>query len=257
MTELTHSSAWQLSGSPDVRPAPPRHVAIIMDGNGRWAEARGLPRVVGHRSGVEAVRRTVKAASELGIDYLTIYSFSSENWARPESEVLALMGLLRRFIQQDLAELHRNGVRIRMIGERDRVDADLLALIDDAVDVTAANTALTLVIAFNYGSRFEIAKAAQRLAARVAAGDLSVDAITPEALSGALDTQGIPDPDLLIRTSGELRLSNFLLWQAAYTEFVFLDAHWPDFGKDHLLQAIDQFRSRSRRFGGLVARSAV
>jgi undecaprenyl diphosphate synthase len=257
MTELTQPSAWHVSGSPDLRAAPPRHVAIIMDGNGRWAEARGLPRVVGHRSGVEAVRRTVKAANELGIDYLTIYSFSSENWARPESEVLALMGLLRRFIQQDLAELHRNGVRIRMIGERDRVDADLLALIDDAVAVTAANSALNLVIAFNYGSRFEIAKAAQRLAARVAAGEMSVDAITPEALSGVLDTQGIPDPDLLIRTSGELRLSNFLLWQAAYTEFVFLDTHWPDFGKEHLMHAIEQFRSRSRRFGGLVARSAV
>jgi undecaprenyl diphosphate synthase len=257
MTELTQPSAWHVSGSTEARGEPPRHVAIIMDGNGRWAEARGLPRVVGHRSGVEAVRRTVKAASELGIDYLTIYSFSSENWARPESEVLALMGLLRRFIQQDLAELHRSGVRIRMIGERDRVDADLLALIDDAVAVTAANAALTLVIAFNYGSRFEIAKAAQRLAARVALGELAVEAITPEALSSALDTQGIPDPDLLIRTSGELRLSNFLLWQAAYTEFVFLDTHWPDFGKEHLMQAIDQFRSRSRRFGGLVARSAV
>lgn len=257
MTELTQPSAWHVSGNTELRGEPPRHVAIIMDGNGRWAEARGLPRVVGHRSGVEAVRRTVRAASELGIEYLTIYSFSSENWARPESEVLALMGLLRRFIQQDLAELHRNGVRIRMIGERDRVDADLLTLIDDAVAVTAANTALTLVIAFNYGSRFEIAKAAQRLAARVAAGELTVDAITPDAISRALDTHGIPDPDLLIRTSGELRLSNFLLWQAAYTEFVFLDTHWPDFGKDHLMQAIDQFRSRSRRFGGLAARSAV
>jgi undecaprenyl diphosphate synthase len=257
MTELPPSTAWHISGAPVARAQPPRHVAIIMDGNGRWAEARGLPRVVGHRSGVEAVRRTVKAANELGIEFLTIYSFSSENWARPESEVLALMGLLRRFIQQDLAELHRNGVRIKMIGERDRVDVDLLALIDDAVAVTAANTALTLVIAFNYGSRFEIAKAAQRLAARVAAGDLTIDAITPEALSGALDTQGIPDPDLLIRTSGEIRLSNFLLWQAAYTEFVFLDAYWPDFGKEHLAQAIDQFHARSRRFGGLVARSAV
>jgi undecaprenyl diphosphate synthase len=257
MTELSNPTTWHASGLPKVPGDTPRHVAIIMDGNGRWAEARGLPRVVGHRSGVEAVRRTVKAANELGIDYLTIYSFSSENWARPESEVLALMGLLRRFIQQDLAELHRNGVRIRMIGERTRVDADLLALIDDAILVTQSNTALTLVIAFNYGSRFEIAKAAQRLAARVAAGEISVKDITPEALSNALDTDGIPDPDLLIRTSGELRLSNFLLWQAAYTEFVFMDTYWPDFGRDHLAHAVEQYRSRSRRFGGLAARSAV
>jgi undecaprenyl diphosphate synthase len=257
MTELEHPAAWKVSGAPELRSGTPRHVAIIMDGNGRWAEARGLPRVVGHRSGVEAVRRTVKAASELGIEVLTIYSFSSENWARPESEILALMGLLRRFIQQDLAELHRNGVRIRMIGERTRVDPDLVALIDDAVEVTAQNTALTLVIAFNYGSRFEIAKAAQTLAARVVSGEITLDAITPAALSGALDTDGIPDPDLLIRTSGELRLSNFLLWQSAYTEFVFLDTHWPDFGKEHLTQAIEQYRSRSRRFGGLAARSAV
>jgi undecaprenyl diphosphate synthase len=257
MTELPNPTTWQAQSVPSRTVDTPQHIAIIMDGNGRWAEARGLPRVVGHRSGVEAVRRTVKAANELGVSYLTIYSFSSENWARPESEVLALMGLLRRFIQQDLAELHRNGVRIRMIGERTRVDADLLALIDDAVVVTQFNTAMTLVIAFNYGSRFEIAKAAQRLAARVAAGEMSVADITPETLSLALDTHGIPDPDLLIRTSGELRLSNFLLWQSAYTEFVFTDTYWPDFGKEHLAQAIEQYRLRTRRFGGLAARSAV
>jgi undecaprenyl diphosphate synthase len=231
----------------------PRHVAIIMDGNGRWAEARGLPRVAGHKAGVEAVRRTVRAASDLGIEFLTIYSFSTENWSRPPTEVFFLMGLLRRYIQQDLAELHASGVRIRMIGERDRVDPDLLALIDDAVATTAGNTTLNLNICFNYGSRIEIAKAARRLAEDVAAGRLAPADVTAETLGAVMDTAGIPDPDLLIRTSGELRLSNFLLWQLAYAEFVFLDAYWPDFNKDLLEQAIRQFQSRSRRFGGLQA----
>jgi undecaprenyl diphosphate synthase len=233
----------------------PRHVAIIMDGNGRWAQTRGLPRTAGHRSGVEAVRRTVKAAIELGIPYLTLYSFSSENWSRPESEIDDLMGLMKRFIRSDLAELHHNGVRIRVIGEREGVDPELLALIDEAVDVTTENTALDLVIAFNYGSRAEIARAARRLAERVAAGEISPDDVTPEALGAELDTQGVPDPDLLIRTSGELRLSNFLLWQAAYTEFVFLDAFWPDFGRDLLAQAIKEYCARQRRFGGISAKS--
>jgi undecaprenyl diphosphate synthase len=239
--------------APEVTLPPPRHVAIIMDGNGRWAEARGLPRVAGHRAGVDAVRRTVKAARELGIDYLTIYSFSTENWSRPPSEVMFLMGLIRRFIQQDLAEMHSAGVRIRIIGERNRVDADLLALMDDAVVTTSANTGLNLNICFNYGARGELAKAARRLAEEVAAGRMSPDEITPERLEAALDTYGIPDPDLMIRTSGEVRVSNFLLWQLAYTEFVFLDANWPDFNKDMLEQAIRQFQMRSRRFGGLAA----
>ena len=234
-----------------------RHVAIIMDGNGRWAAARGLPRVAGHRSGVEAVRRTVRAAIEMRIEYLTIYSFSTENWTRPASEIVDLMGLMRRFIQQDLVSLHQSGVRIVMIGERERVDGDLLALIDDAVVTTAANTALTLVIAFNYGSRGEIAKAARRLAEQALRGEIDPAAITADAISASLDTSGIPDPDLLIRTSGELRLSNFLLWQSAYTEFVFLDTHWPDFGREQLEQAVAIYRSRSRRFGGLSARSTV
>ena len=250
MSEVQTVPAWETGGG-----SIPRHVAIIMDGNGRWAQSRGLPRVAGHRGGVEAVRRTVRAAIEIGIEYLTIYSFSSENWARPKSEVLDLMGLLRRFIRQDLAELHRNGVRIRMIGERDRVDADLLELIDEAVAVTAGNTALNLVIAFNYGSRGEIAKAARILAERVLRGEISAADITPEMMDRTLDTKGLPDPDLLIRTSGELRLSNFLLWQSAYTEFVFLDVYWPDFGKEHLEQALKTYRSRSRRYGGLDARS--
>lgn len=239
-------------------PAPaPRHVAIIMDGNGRWAAERGLPRAVGHRMGVEAVRRTVRAAIELGISYLTIYSFSSENWSRPQSEILDLMGLMKRFLRRDLAELHQFGVKILVIGEREGVDPELLAMIDEARSLTAGNTALNLVIAFNYGSRAEIAKAARMLAERVARGELAASAITPDLIDQTLDTSGIPDPDLLIRTSGELRLSNFLLWQAAYTEFVFLDAFWPDFGKDLLLEAIHQFHARDRRFGGLTRRTST
>jgi len=249
MIEHNQSTAWG-NGA-----ATPRHVAIIMDGNGRWAEQRGLPRSAGHSMGVEAVRRTVRAAIELGLQYLTIFSFSSENWSRPASEIDDLFGLMRRFIRRDLAELHQNGVRISVIGERDRVDPELLQLIDDAVDLTCDNTALNLVIAFNYGSRAEIAKAARRLAEQAAAGTIKPEEITPAAISAALDTHGVPDPDLLIRTSGELRLSNFLLWQAAYAEFVFLEAYWPDFGRELLEQAIDEFRRRNRRFGGVVARS--
>ena len=205
--------------------------------------------------GVEAVRRTVRAAIEIGVKYLTIFSFSSENWARPASEIDDLMGLMKRFIRRDLAELHENNVRVRVIGERDGVDGELLGLIDEAVELTNANTALDLVIAFNYGSRAEIAKAARRLAEQAVAGTIKPEEITPEAISAALDTHGIPDPDLLIRTSGELRLSNFLLWQSAYSEFVFLEAYWPDFGRELLEQAIDEFRRRDRRFGGVVTRS--
>ena len=251
MNELSQPATWDAS-------APiPRHVAIIMDGNGRWAESRGLPRTAGHRQGVEAVRRTVRAAIELGVQYLTIFSFSSENWSRPASEIDDLMGLMKRFVRRDLAELHQNGVRIGVIGERDRVDPELLALIDDAVHLTSDNTALNLVIAFNYGSRAEIAKAARRLAERALDGELRPEEITPETLSAALDTCGVPDPDLLIRTSGELRLSNFLLWQSAYTEFVFMEAYWPEFGRELLEQAIGEFHRRSRRFGGVVARTTV
>jgi undecaprenyl diphosphate synthase len=236
------------------KPKVPRHVAIIMDGNGRWAQSRGLPRSAGHRMGVEAVRRTVRAAIEIGIEYLTLFSFSSENWTRPASEIDDLMGLMKRFIRRDLAELHQNNVRIRVIGEREGVDPEVLGLIDDAVTLTETNTALDLVIAFNYGSRAEIARAARRLAERAVAGIIKPSDITPEMLSSALDTQGVPDPDLLIRTSGELRLSNFLLWQSAYTEFVFMEAYWPDFGRELLQQAVDDFCRRDRRFGGVVGR---
>lgn len=235
----------------------PRHVAIIMDGNGRWAKERGLSRAIGHRKGVEAVRRAVRAAGDLSIPYLTLYSFSSENWSRPVDEIDDLMGLMKRFIRQDLAELHQNNVRIRIIGERAGVDPELLALIDEGVELTCLNTALTLVIAFNYGSRQEIARAARRLAEDAVAGRIAAADITPERLGEALDTHGIPDPDLLLRTSGEQRLSNFLLWQAAYTEFIFLETYWPEFGREHLEAAVAEFRARERRFGGLNQRSTA
>lgn len=239
-------------------PAQPlRHVAIIMDGNGRWAAERGLPRAMGHRKGVEAVRRTVQAAIELNIPFLTIYSFSSENWSRPADEIGELMSLMKRFIRQDLAELHQNNVRIRVIGERHHVDPELMSLIFEACELTALNTALTLVIAFNYGSRTEIANAARRVAEKVVAGQLAVSDINEATLGACLDTVGIPDPDLLIRTSGEVRISNFLLWQLAYTEFVFVDAYWPEFGRDLLEQAIGEFRARDRRYGGLSKRSSA
>ncbi len=239
------------------RTVVPRHVAIIMDGNGRWARERGLPRTLGHRQGVEAVRRTVRAAIDLKISYLTIFSFSSENWKRPLEEIDDLMGLMKRFIRRDLADLHKAGVRIRMIGERQQVDSELMSLIDEAVEVTSNNTVMTLVIAFNYGSRGEIAKAARRLAENVACGALKPEEVTVELIAATLDTADIPDPDLLIRTSGEMRLSNFLLWQTAYTEFVFLDTYWPDFDKAVLVRAIEDFGARERRFGGLTKRSTA
>lgn len=235
--------------------ALPKHVAIIMDGNGRWAHARGLPRVEGHRRGVDAVRRTVRAAIEIGIPYLTIFSFSSENWSRPAEEIGDLMGIFKRFIRRDLAELHQNGVRVRMIGERAARDRELIALIEEAEALTKDNDALDLIVAFNYGSRDEIVRAARRIATDIAMGRLKPEDVTEARIEAALDTAGIPPPDLLIRTSGEQRLSNFLLWQTAYTEFVFLDAYWPDFDKAMLEQAIGTFQRRDRRFGGVTARS--
>ncbi len=233
----------------------PRHVAIIMDGNGRWAAARGLPRGEGHRRGVEALRRVVRGAGELGVRYLTIFSFSSENWSRPAQEIGDLFGLLKRFIRNDLAELHRDGVKVRIIGERTGLEPDIIALLTEAEELTRNNTKMTLIVAFNYGSRQEIANAAQRLAADVAAGKLDPKAITADALEARLDTAGIPDPDLIIRTSGEQRLSNFLMWQAAYSEFVFVPLHWPDFDKAALRDAIDEYSRRERRFGGLIAKT--
>src|SRR5262245_38750542 len=218
--------------------AIPEHIAIIMDGNGRWAAARGLPRVEGHRRGVEAVRRAVKAAGELGVRYLTLYSFSSENWTRPKSEILDLMNLMRRFVREDLAELHKANVRVRIIGEREGLESDILALIDECENLTRNNPRLTLIVAFNYGSRQEIARTVQKLARDVADGRLRAEDITSEKIDASLDTSGIPDPDLVIRTSGEQRLSNFLLWQAAYAEFVFLPMHWPDFNREALETAL-------------------
>jgi undecaprenyl diphosphate synthase len=248
-------SEAEVQASRDAGPDVPQHVAIIMDGNGRWAAARGLPRVEGHRRGVEALRRTVRAAGEMGIRCLTIFSFSSENWQRPAAEVSDLMGLLRRFIRNDLAELHGNNVRVRVIGERDDLDPDILHLLEEAEQLTRSNDGLVLVVAFNYGARQEIARAARRIAGEVAAGRLPPDAVTEELIGRHLDAPDIRDPDLIVRTSGEQRLSNFLLWQAAYSELVFLPIYWPDFDRAALEQAIAEYRRRERRFGGLVAKT--
>ena len=252
MTLAMDKLAWAASDRPAVR-----HIAIIMDGNGRWAAERGLPRAEGHRRGVESVRRTVEASLELGVTHLTLFSFSSENWARPKQEINDLFGLLRRFIRRDLADLHKNGVKIRVIGTRVGLAADLLRLIDDAIELTKDNTALNLTIAFNYGARDEIARAARRIAEDVANGVMAPAEVTPERFGTYLDTADLPDPDLLIRTSGELRLSNFLLWQLAYSEFVFIDAYWPDFSREQLEAAIAEYQRRSRRFGGTSARSTA
>ncbi|ATU91617.1 isoprenyl transferase [Phyllobacterium zundukense] len=231
----------------------PRHIAIIMDGNGRWAKARGLPRTAGHKAGVEALRETIRAAGKMGIPFLTLFAFSSENWSRPRSEVSDLMGLLKLFIRRDLADLHRENVRVRIIGEREGLAKDIRGLLDEAETLTKANAGLTLVIAFNYGSRNEITRAVQRLVTDVTSGVLTREDITPEAISARLDTADIPDPDMIIRTSGEMRLSNFLLWQAAYSEFMFLPCYWPDFRPSHLVEAIETFQMRERRFGGVTA----
>ena len=239
-----------------ARPVP-SHVAIIMDGNGRWAAQRGLPRAEGHRRGVEAVRACVRAAVELGIGHLTLYTFSSENWRRPHGEITDLMGLLKLFIRRDLAELHEQNVRIRVIGTEERVEPEVIKLIRDAVEITSNNTGLVLTTAFNYGSRDEIVRAARSLAAKVQSGEIGLDAITEESFAAHLDTTGLPQPDLLIRTGGDQRISNFLLWQCAYTEFVFLDAYWPDFSKDMLAKAVSEFQSRERRFGGLSTRCSA
>jgi len=233
----------------------PRHVAIIMDGNGRWASARGLPRGEGHRRGVEALRKTVRAAGEMGIRFLTIFSFSAENWSRPPSEIRDLMGLLRRFIRNDMAELHQNGVKVRVIGERGDLDPDIRRLLEEAEELTTNNIGLTLVVAFNYGARQEIARAAARIATMIKDSSLDPSAITAELIGQNLDAPDLPDPDLIIRTSGEQRLSNFLLWQAAYSELVFVSTYWPDFDRAALEGAIAEYHRRERRFGGLIAQT--
>ena len=226
-----------------------------MDGNGRWASARGLPRGEGHRRGVEALRKTVRAAGEMGISFLTIFSFSAENWSRPPSEIRDLMGLLRRFIRNDLAELHQNRVKVRVIGERGDLDPDIRRLLEEAEELTKDNDGLTLVVAFNYGARQEIARAAARIAAMVTQGAIDAAAITADLVGQNLDAPDLPDPDLIIRTSGEQRLSNFLLWQAAYSELVFVPTYWPDFDRAALESAIAEYHRRERRFGGLIAQT--
>jgi len=234
---------------------PPRHVAIIMDGNGRWASARGLPRAEGHRRGVEAIRRTIRAAGEIGVKIVTIFSFSAENWSRPATEISELMGLLRRFIRNDLAELHKSNVRVRIIGEREGLDPDIARLLVEAEELTRDNDRLTLVVAFNYGARQELARAARHIAEQVASGTLKPSDVTVETVGRFLDTSDLPDPDLIIRTSGEQRLSNFLLWQSAYSELVFVPTYWPDFDRAALEAAIAEYRQRERRFGGLIAKT--
>jgi undecaprenyl diphosphate synthase len=251
------SEAAAPTTAPSADFGAPRHVAIIMDGNGRWAAARGLPRGEGHRRGVEALRKTVRAAGELGIGILTIFSFSAENWLRPPSEIRDLMGLLRRFIRNDLAELHGNNIKVRIIGERDGLAPDIRRLLEEAEDLTRNNTGLILVVAFNYGARQEIARAMRGIAEDVARGRLMPDAVTAELVASRLDAPDLPDPDVIIRTSGEQRLSNFLLWQAAYSELVFVPIYWPEFDRTALEKALAEYRRRERRFGGLVAEAGT
>lgn len=239
---------------PSSRPGnaqAPTHVAVIMDGNGRWATARGLPRIAGHQRGADAVRVAVEGCRDLGISYLTLYAFSSENWKRPPAEVDDLMGLLRLYLRRELAELDANGVRVRFIGEREQLAADIVSLIELAESTTEANTALTLVIALNYGSQDEIVRACRSIAADVKADRISIDSVDKALFPKYLETDGIPDPDLIIRTSGEQRLSNFLLWQAAYAELIFVDTNWPDFTQQTLEDAISEFHRRERRYGAV------
>ncbi|HEX9327461.1 MAG TPA: isoprenyl transferase [Reyranella sp.] len=243
-------STASLPATADPTPGP-HHVAIIMDGNGRWAKARGLPRVAGHRRGADAVRRVVRGAGELGIPVLTLFAFSTENWTRPADEVNDLMGLLRHYLRNELEELHKNGARLRVIGNRAGLAPDIVRDIAEAESMTRANGRIDVNICINYGARDEILQATRNLARRVAAGELAADDIDEARFEQELLTAGVPDPDLLIRTSGEQRISNFLLWQCAYAELVFVDTLWPDFGKDHLEQAIAEFRRRERRYGGV------
>ena len=233
------------------------HVGIIMDGNGRWAAERGLARAEGHRRGMEAVREAVNAAPDLGVKYLTLFSFSSENWSRPTEEVQLLFALLRVFVQSDLADLHKNNVRIKVIGSHDGVPRDIVSILDDAQRLTAGNTGLGFQVAFNYGGRDEIARAVRRVVAKIESGEIRAADISPALIGAHLDTAGIPDPDLIIRTSGELRLSNFLLWQSAYAELVFLPIYWPDFDRKAFADALRDFGRRKRRYGGLAASASA
>ena len=228
----------------------PRHVAIIMDGNGRWAKQRGLPRVAGHKAGAEAVRKAMQAAADSGVEVLTLYAFSSENWKRSSEEISDLTGLMRFYLERELAALQKEGVKLKLIGDYSAFGPDLVARLERAVEHTAGNERLTLVVALNYGSRTEIATAARTLARKAAAGEIDAEAVDEGAVAAELQTHGLPELDLLIRTSGEVRLSNFLLWQAAYTELMFVDTLWPDFSEREFAQALERFAARERRFGG-------
>jgi undecaprenyl diphosphate synthase len=242
--EQTEPSVAALSSTP-------KHVAIIMDGNGRWAKKRLLPREAGHVKGIASLRQTVAAARDLGISYLTVYAFSTENWQRPQSEVRSLMGLFRRFFHADMKRLQKENVRVRFIGRREGLDSDIAGLIQQAEQMTEANNGLNLSVAFNYGAREELVLAAQSLARDAATGRLNPSAIDEKTMSHRLQTAGFPDVDLVVRAGGEKRISNFLLWQTAYAEFVFLDVLWPDFKKEHLEAALQEYASRNRRFGRL------
>ena len=228
----------------------PRHVAIIMDGNGRWAQKRGLPRIAGHKAGAEAVRRTMQAAADQGVEVLTLYAFSSENWRRSDEEIADLTGLMRFYLERELATLQKERIRLKLIGDYSAFGADLVARLERAVAETAQNSRLTLVVALNYGSRAEIAAAARTLAVKVVSGEMDSAQIDEQALSSELQTYGLPELDLLIRTSGEVRLSNFLLWQAAYAELMFVGTLWPDFAERDFAEALERFAARERRFGG-------
>lgn len=229
----------------------PRHIAIIMDGNGRWARARGLPRIAGHKAGMETLHRIVRHSSRMGLEWLTVFAFSSENWSRPAEEVSHLMGLLKLFIKRDLAELNAQNVRIHIIGDRNGVPKDIVALLDNAEQMTSHNTGLNLVVAFNYGGRSEITRAVQKIVQNISQGKITADQINETNIADYLDTFNMPDPDLIIRTSGEQRLSNFLLWQSAYSELYFAPCYWPDFNESALDAAVMEFGSRDRRFGAI------
>ncbi len=235
----------------------PRHIAIIMDGNGRWATARGLGRIEGHRRGAEATQKVIEAARDLGVECVTLFAFSSENWKRPETEVGALMDLLRYYLKKETSEMHKSGFRLRVIGDRVRLPEDIRALVEQAESVTRDNTHMTVVIALSYGGRQDIVDAARRLAADVVAGVRTLDSLDEDSFASVLSTHGIPDPDLMIRTSGETRISNFLLWQLAYSELYFTDVHWPDFTAQHLRDAVEDYASRQRRFGGVATSTAT
>ncbi len=252
--EKTKYSEGIPEGADDL--TPPQHIAIIMDGNGRWATKRGLPRIAGHKRGLNSVRKVTREAKALGVKYLTLFAFSTENWLRPREEVHGLMDLFRFYMRRECKTLVAEGVRIKFIGDPSEMPEDIQKLMIEAEELTSDGEVMTLVVALNYGSRAEIVRAAARLSERVAAGEISSEDVTEEAISAELTTSGIPDPDLILRTSGEQRLSNFLLWQAAYTEFLFVDKHWPDFDQTSLQQAIIAYNNRDRRFGAVKEASA-